>query len=146
MKQQYFTLFKAYRGALYAFRASVLRNRTYVCAARDQEGVDLLFRQNAIVFSREKIFSKDFDGLCSNTGRGQTEQILDILDREGGRDQRFLIVEDQIKAPTELKELCSNMEVIYASYGYGLESDWIKAGLANVREVVQPESLVYNIY
>jgi hypothetical protein len=146
MKQQYFTLFKTYPGVLYAFRAALLRNRNYICTARDQQGVRLLLGQNAIVFPREKIFSKDATGLVANDGKGKAEQMLDILDREGGRDQNFLLIEDQVKAPSELKDICPNMEVIFASYGYGLELDWINAGIAGLKTVSAPENLVYNIY
>jgi hypothetical protein len=146
MKQQYFTLFRPYPGILYAFRTALLRNRNYICTARDQQGVSLLLGQNAIAFPREKILSKDFTGIVANEGKGKAEQMLDILDREGGRDQNFLLIEDQVKAPAELKDICPNMEVIFASYGYGLELDWINAGIAGLKTVSAPENLVYNIY
>ena len=146
MQRQYFTLFKPYPRVLYAFRSSLMRNRNYVCTARDQEGVSLLLGENAIDFPRERIFSKDFDGPIPNDGRSKTQQILTILDREGGRDQKFLVIEDQVKAPAELAATCRNMEVVYASYGYGLEHDWSVAGIPAVRKVDRPEELVYNIY
>jgi phosphoglycolate phosphatase-like HAD superfamily hydrolase len=146
MRRQYFTLFRPYPRVLYAFRASLMRNRNYVCTARDQMGVSLLLGENAIAFPPERIFSKDFDGLVPNEGRSKTEQILTILDREGGRDQKFLVIEDQVKAPAELGASCPNMEVIHASYGYGLEHDWAAARVSAVRKVSRPEELVYNIY
>lgn len=146
MGQQYFTLFKAYPGVFYAFRAALFRNRNYICTARDQEGVSLLFGDNAIEFPREQIFARDYNGLAENSGSGKAEQILQILDREGGRDQDFLLIEDQVKAPSDLQKTCPNMEVIYASYGYGLEHDWGNAGIARLKKVSSPDNLVYNIY
>ena len=146
MGGQYFSLFKPHPGALCALRASLRRYRNYVCTARDQHGVTLLFTNNAIEFPREKIFSKDFNGATCNDGMGKTDQILAILEREGGRDQDFLIIEDQVKAPAELKANCSNMHVIYASYGYGLKQDWDSADIPNLQEVTDPALLIYRLY
>ena len=146
MGQQYFTLFKPYPGALYAFRSSLLRDRNYICTARDQKGVLLLFGDHAIEFPRDKIYSKDFNGNATNTGQGKMEQILRILDCEGGKEQEFLLIEDQVTVPLELKKQCSGMSVVYAAYGYGLDQDWGSADLNRVAKVSDPSGLIYAIY
>jgi len=146
MGQQYFTLFKPYSAALYAFRASQRWYKNYICTARDQYAVQLLFGCNAIEFPSERIFSKDLNGLKQNSGLTKTEQVLDILDREGGRDRSFLIVEDQVKTPIELKSECKNMKVVCAEYGYGLRCDWEEADIPNLKFVPNPAELVHEIY
>ena len=146
MGQQYFTLFKPYSAALYAFRVSQRWYKNYICTARDQRAVQLLFGDKAIEFPVERIFSKDFNGRKLNSGLTKTEQILDILDREGGRDRSFLIIEDQVKAPAELRSECKNMKVVCAEYGYGLQCDWEEADIPDLKIVSNPAELVHEIY
>jgi hypothetical protein len=142
MAKQYFTLFKAYPGALYAFRTSVVRKNTYICTARDQQGVLLLFGNNGITFPKERIYSKDCNGCEENKGMGKSEQILTIL----GNEQDFILIEDQVKAPAELLAVCPHMKVVYAAYGYGLKQDWEAAGVPLLATASTPEQLLYSIY
>lgn len=146
MGQQYFTLFRAYPGALYAFRSSLRRKRTWICTARDQQGVLLLFGNHGLEFSASRIYAKDWNGEVANPGLGKSEQILQILDREGGRDQEFILIEDQVKAPAELQVYCPRMHVMHACYGYGLEQDWAAAALLRQQQAKTPEALLYGIY
>ena len=146
MGPQYQQLFKPYVSALYAFRSSMQLHKTYICTARDQNGVQSLFGDNSIEFPRQNIFSKDFNGIEINHGLSKSEQILGVLKDSGGASQNFIIVEDQIKAPCELNDLCKNMKVVCASYGYGLESDWNSSGLQNLVCVKSPAELIYEIY
>jgi phosphoglycolate phosphatase-like HAD superfamily hydrolase len=146
MGPQYRQLFKPYLSALYAFRSSMQLYKTYICTARDQNGVQSLLGNNSIEFPRQDIFSKDFNGIAKNPGLSKSQQILGVLESAGGASQNFTIVEDQIKAPCELIERCKNMKVVCASYGYGLKTDWDNAGLQNLVRVKSPAELIYEIY
>lgn len=146
MGNEYFNLFKPYPEIFYAFHASMRWYRNYICTARDQKGVEMLFANNGISFPREDIYSKDFNGLSYNPGQSKSEQIIDILKKEGGLDQQFLIVEDQVKSPFELKNICPNMDVIYAKYGYGLEHDWLQADIPRLKMLSSSDNLIYEIY
>lgn len=146
MRMQYLSLFRPYHGVLYAFRVAQRRCRSYICTARDQRGVELLFEHNGVNFPRELIWSKDYNGLGFNDGMSKAQQILAILDQEGGHNIPFLLIEDQVKAPLELKAHCANMSVVYAAYGYGLTRDWYRADIPSLRLVKQPSDLVKYIY
>lgn len=146
MGNEYFNLFKPYPEIFYAFQASLRWYRNYICTARDQKGVSMFYNNNGIFFPRENIFSKDYNGVNYNPGQSKSEQIIDILNKEGGLDQHFLIVEDQVKSPFELKNICPNMDVIYAKYGYGLEHDWLQAGIPRLKMILSSDNLIYEIY
>ena len=143
MKEEYFALFRPYNGSIYAFRTSLKRHNNYVCTARDQKAVMLLFSENNIIFPREKILSKDYNGLEPNDGWSKAKQIRHILSMEGGNEQSFTIVEDQVKAPMDLKDECPNLSVVYAAYGYGLDEDWDNSGLKKIKKVIDPSKLIY---
>jgi phosphoglycolate phosphatase-like HAD superfamily hydrolase len=146
MSAQYRSLFRPYLGALFAFRVAQRRHRNYICTARDQRGVEILLETNGVEFPRNQIWSKDFNGLESNPGMSKSEQILSILAREDGRDAHFLLIEDQVKVPAELSDHCKNMSVVYAAYGYGLEIDWRRAQIPELKLVKRPSALANYIY
>ena len=71
-----------------------------------------------------------------------TEQAFWLLEREGGRDQTLLFVEDQVKTPAEMAPFCPGLRTIYASYGYGLRNDWAEAKLPHCRQVARADQLL----
>ena len=146
MGKDYMGLFTTYAGAIHALRISIARHSTYVCTARDRQALELVLERHQISLARDNIYSQDFNADKPNTGDGKSAQILRILDRNGGRDQPFVIVEDQVKAPQDLRQDCPAMRVIVAAYGYGLAADWQATGLQDRVEVKNPADLLYHIY
>jgi len=139
---EYQTFFRAYDGALDALRHSIAAYRTYICTNRDQNGVSALLSEHGIAFPRARIFSKDFNGEMPNTEKSKTDQVFAVLDAEGGRGQRVMIVEDQVKTPAEIAPACPDLAIFYASYGYGLMRDWQAAKLPHCIQVTRADRLL----
>jgi phosphoglycolate phosphatase-like HAD superfamily hydrolase len=146
MGEKYMSLFTTFKGAIHALRTSLARHDTYICTARDRQALKLILARHQIVLENKHIYSQDYCADRDNPGISKSEQILEILDRNGGRNQPFVIIEDQAKAPATLRADCQNMKVVVATYGYGLDSDWNKAGIENLVRVANPSDLIYEIY
>jgi len=144
--KKYFSLFKAYPGSLYAFRVTQTKYNTYICTARDQKGVQILLEGNSIAFPRDRIYSRDFNGQNENSGNNKTEQIMEIIERESATGESFILIEDQVKTPGELKDKNYRGKILWAAYGYGHEQDWESAGMQNLVKITHPSQLIFNIY
>ena len=146
MGKKYMSLFTTYQGAVHALRMSMGRHRSFVCTARDRQALEMILARHRIEIPRDRIYSQDFCADEENRGRSKAEQILEILDYHGGRQQPFVIVEDQVKAPAQVAADCPNMKVVFAAYGYGLASDWEDAGLKGMVQVNSPADLIFEIF
>lgn len=143
MGNSYFSLLKPYQNAISALRYACKNHRTYICTARDKGSVTKWLEHNMINFVFGDIYSKDFNGDKSNSSTTKTEQVRLILDKEMiGREESFLLIEDQVKVPLELKSQYSSMKVICAGYGYGLQRDWEELGLENLKVINNPSELI----
>ncbi|GEM_PF-670585 len=143
---KYMALFTTYQGAIHALRASIGRHRTFICSARDRQALELILSRHRIALPRDCIYTQDYCAERANLGMDKAEQILEILDRNGGPGQPFVIIEDQVKAPAMLQQSCSEMRVVHAGYGYGLNVDWERAGFSRMRRVDTAADLIYEIY
>lgn len=141
LENRYVTLFTAYNEAVEAMRDSTALFDTYICTARDKAAVISFLKMANLPFDEQKIYSRDFNGLYDNVGLGKSQQIGRILKANGGLQQKFVLIEDQAKAPLELYETCTAMTVLHAAYGYGDAEQWAKLPEDRHQTILEPKHL-----
>jgi len=141
LENEYFSLFIPYKQALEAFKESLKTNKNYICSSRDFRAIKEILDFYGVFFDSENIFTKDHNGF-GNCDFTKPSQINQILIKENFLNEKFIFIEDQIKIPFVLKDKYPKMEIIYANYGYGLDSTCIDLNQLNLTIVDKPKDLL----
>ena len=142
LEKEYFKLFNPFKEAIYALRTSLKINNNYICSARDYLAIKLILKNQGVEFPENKVYCKDknFHNNCNLTTK--SNQIIDIIEKEGYEEKEFFLIEDQVKCPLELISKYPKMKTIFASYGYGIKEDWAKIYSNDIVKADDPGQLI----
>ncbi len=141
---EYFGLFIPYNGSLNALKTSLKKNINYICSARDFNAIKSILTFYGINFNPKRIFTRDHNGFGKKYF-SKLDQIGQILNEENCLDKEFTLIEDQAKIPESIQNKYPKMKLIYAKYGYGLESEWSNLKRENLYILEKSENLLETI-
>ena len=122
-------------------KESIKINTNYICSARDDQAIKLIFKLYNIKVCEKFIYAKGRNNNDSANRFSKDEQIKLILKKENKFNNEFTLIEDQLTLPLTFLKKFSKIKIIYAKYGYGLDEEWVKLSSNSISPIGKDEEI-----